>query len=238
MVKLGRHAGSILIILAALLWSAAVPANTAGAETSPALVIGTADTPPYSTPGNKGFYDLLVLEAFRRIGVDVEILHLPSGRSLVQASNGSIDGEYARISGIAAAYPGLIMVDEKLADYHFCAFTLNGELELEGWEDLSSWNTAYIKGWKILEDNAGSAKSITLVSDVESLFSLLLAGRVDVVLYDRLRGEHFLETRGIERVRIVEPPLAVRGMHLYLNRRHRALILPLEAALRDIKAGR
>jgi polar amino acid transport system substrate-binding protein len=170
--------------------------------------------------------------------VDVEIRHLPSGRSLVQASNGSIDGEYARISGIESAYPGLLMVDEKLADYHFCAFTLHEELELNDWEDLSSWHTAYIKGWKILEDHTGSAKSITLVSDADSLFSMLLAGRVDVVLYDRLRGEHLLASRGIETVRIVEPPLAVRGMYLYLNLRHKALAAPLEAALRDVKEER
>jgi polar amino acid transport system substrate-binding protein len=67
---------------------------------------------------------------------------------------------------------------------------------------------------------------------------MLLAGRVDVVLYDRLRGEHLLASRGIETVRIVEPPLAVRGMYLYLNLRHKALAAPLEAALRDVKEER
>ncbi len=238
MVHTSRHTASLFIILAALLWSWAVPAPAAGAEPSPALILGTADTPPYSTPDNKGYYDLIVQEAFRRINVDMEILHLPSGRSLVNASHGRIDGEYARISGIESAYPGLIMVDAKLADYHFCAFTLHDDLELEGWEDLSAWHTAYIKGWKILEDNAGSARSITLVSDVDLLFSILLAGRVDVVLYDRLRGEYFLESRGIEGVRIIEPPLAVRGMYLYLNRRHSELVAPLEAAIREIREER
>lgn len=211
-----------------------IPAVTAKAE-GRSLVLATADTPPFSTPDNNGIYDRLVLEAFRQIGVGVRVEHFPSGRSLAMAVNGTVDGEYGRISGMEAEFPSLVMVDEKLADHSFSAFSLDPELRIDGWDDLKDYHVGYINGWQIMEENVVSAKSVTKVADVKALFSVLLAGRVDVVLYSKRRGEYYLSEHALRTVHVLEPPLAERGMYLYLNRRHEELAQPLAEALRRIK---
>ena len=59
---------------------------------------------------------------------------------------------------------------------------------------------------------------------------------MDVIIFDRWGGGHYLREFGLSDVFAVEPPLAARDMYLYLNREHQALVPHLEQALRSIKA--
>ena len=78
------------------------------------LTLNTADSSPYSKPDNKGFYDVLISQAFDKIGIKISINHLPSKRSIFNANTGIDDGEYARVKGIDESFKNLVIVDETL----------------------------------------------------------------------------------------------------------------------------
>jgi len=117
------------------------------------IELSAADGPPYSTPGGEGVADLIVREAFRRAGVPVRVLYAPSERSLTNANEGIVDGEYLRISGLVSKYPNLVMVPEPICEYEFTAFTKKRGIRVAGWESLRPYNVGFITGWKILEEN-------------------------------------------------------------------------------------
>lgn len=200
------------------------------------LSLNTYAGAPLSTPEQTGYYDQILVEAFRRLGVAVTLGHLPAERSLQNADRGLDDGDFVRIAGLERLYPNLIMVPEKIDDFEFVAFTRHLRLKTTDWAALQPYHVGIVRGWKILEEKLAGVHRLTAVKDQERLFRLLQNGRVDAVVYARKEGYSLLWNLGITDGVALEPPLTVQPMHLYLNRRHAALVEPLAVVLRQMKS--
>jgi len=192
-------------------------------------------TSPLSTESSTGFYDQVLIEAFRRAGQSVEIDHLTTERSITNANLGVTDGEFPRISGLDVLYSNLIIVPEKIDDFQFVAFTWRDDIQLKDWADCKDYNVAVVRGWKILEANLTDVKTLVKVKDQEMLFSLLKKHRVDIVVYSLFEGEDMIENLGMESIKVIMPPLAKREMFLYLNKKHTSLVSELTKQLRNMK---
>jgi len=199
------------------------------------IVLNTADTPPFSNRDGTGFYDLLLKEAFARIDQSIRTIHLPSQRSILNANTGITDGEFGRVAGMTSRYSQLHIVDEPLADFGFCAFSKNRNITMSAWSDLSEYSIAFISGWKVLEENITTAKRLHTVTNEESLFAMLEADRVDLIIYNCRRGKYYLSINHIVDIYPLEPKLANRKMYLYLHESQMQLIPQLEQVLRDMK---
>jgi len=191
------------------------------------LKINSNDVFPRSAPDKSGFEDLILDEAFRRVGYSYELIKIPSERALTSVDRGEIDGDYVRIAGLGQSYPNLVMVAEPIAVWEFAVFAAAGCPRIAAWEDLRDKPFGRIIGWKIVEQRTEGFPHATTARDENSLFALLRAGRVDAVVFDRLQGA----MRG-------ETPAAVlekRDMHLYLHRDHAELAGKLGAALKAMR---
>ena len=206
-----------------------------GGHAQQPLVITTSMAPPLSKDDQTGFYDQVMIEAFRRIGQPVEIRHLPTERSITNANLGITDGEFPRISGLGRLYPNLLEVPEKIDDFKFTAFTWRDDIQLKDWASCKPYNVAIVRGWKILEANLADAKSLIRVKDQKLLFSLLGKHRADMAVYSRFEGQEMIERLGLKSIRVLEPPLATKAMFLYLNKKHLQLIPALTEQLRSMK---
>jgi polar amino acid transport system substrate-binding protein len=217
-----------LLCLFVLAW----PACADGAET---LVLNTADPAPLSRPGGTGLNDRIVAEACHRLGIEAQLVRLSAERALQNADQGIDDGTYARIKGLSASYPNLVMVPEPIAEFLFTAFTKDTAMQATGWAGLKPYNVGLITGWKIVEANTRDARSVFGVKDEKALFALLEHGRADVVVLDLYSGKEAIRSMGLVGVRALEPPLTRQDMHLYLNRRHADLVPKLAEVLRQMR---
>ena len=199
------------------------------------LVLSTFAGPPLSTREENGFYDLILNEAFRRAGVDIEIVRLPAERSLANADQGITDGDFVRIAGLEKVYPNLVRVKEKIDDFEFVAFSRHVDIATTSWASLKPYSIAIVRGWKILEKNIFSEQSLVRTKNQRLLFTLLKKDRTDIVIYSRFEGYALLDRLGMQNVHVLEPPLTVREMFLYLNKKHAALAPALENNLREMK---
>jgi len=199
------------------------------------LYIGSTLVPPLSNPEQSGLLDQLAHEAFTRIGYKIIISLLPSERSLINANKGIDDGDIARIDGLWKMYPNLIKVPEKIIDYEFVVLTKNKTMNIATWEDLTPYSVGLIAGWKILEKGARNASVISSVDNEEGLFSMLQKDRVDLIIYERREANYMIRKKNMNDVRMILPPLAIRKMYLYLNKRHHKLIPKLADALKQMK---
>lgn len=199
------------------------------------LHLTTFAGPPLSTEKTQGFYDLILTEAFRRSDIAINISHLPAERSLINADSGITDGDFVRIAGLEKIYPNLIRVPEKITDFEFMAFTKNQDIHISVWEDCLKYNMAIVKGWKILEVNLAGARTLKKVKDQKQLFILLANDRADAAVYSRFEGYGVIKELKLTNILTLEPPLAVREMYLYLNKRHRDLILNISENLLRMK---
>jgi polar amino acid transport system substrate-binding protein len=199
------------------------------------LSLNTGHVSPRSTPDGKGFEDLIVKEAFRRIGHEIKIIHAPSERCLVNANNGIDDGNFARIAGLEAIYPNLVMVPEPIATFEFALFSKNKNVLVNGWNSLKPYKTGIVTGWKILEKNLGPLPLLYRATDQQSLFDMLEQDRIDVAVFELTEGKEIVRQMKKTAIRPIKPLLDKRDMFIYLNKRHSVLTEQLSNALKDMK---
>lgn len=224
---------SLLRGLAALLCLlAALSPRPAEAET---LTLNTSAEAPRSRPDSSGFEDRIILEAFRRLDLRVNIVRLPSPRGLASADTGVIDGDCWRVGGLSAQYPNLVMVPEPVDKASIAVFTRDPAMTVAGWADLGPYTVAYINGWKILDAKVRAARSVEKVRNIESLFALLDKNRVDAVLVDLVMGQEAVRRLKLNGIRALMPLLTRQDMYLYLHKRHAALAPKLAETLRQMK---
>jgi len=221
-----RLATSLLCLLLAL----AGPA--AAAQT---LVLNTDGAAPHSRADGSGFEDRIVAEAFRRIGVGVRLVQLPSERCLQNANQGIDDGNYPRIAGLSSLYPNLVMVSEPMSSFPCAAFTRDPGLKTPAWADLRGPRVAYVVGWKLVELNVPEVGTLQRARDQEALFALLDKGRAQVVIADLHTGREIIRRKGYKGMRALLPPLADPPMFIYLHKRHADLAPKLAEALRQMR---
>ncbi len=199
------------------------------------LVLNAAVSEPLSNSEQTGYLDRLLGTALQRLDYRLETIRAPAERALIIANDGINDGEMLRIGGLQKKYPNLIQVPEKLIDLEFVAFTRNKSLKITGWQDLAAQPVAMITGWKIFERNVPATAELVTVKNADHLFTLLLKGRTDVILYSRWSGLAYIRNHQLQGISIVEPPLARKSMYVYLHKRHRDLVPRLADALRALK---
>ncbi len=224
-----RAIGALLAMPAAI-----VPCRLS-AGPAPSLTIVSEVFPPHSTADARGFEDLLAKEMFRRIGVAVEIEHLPSERVLLHANQGDKDGAHSRIAGMSEKFPNLVQLRESTMQRDYVAFARGADIEISDWDSLAPYHVGIVNGWKILEWNIKQAKSLTKVRTARQLFQLLDAGRVDIVVYGRWVGLHVIRELGLQGLRDIDPPLATREVFAYLHRKHQDLVPRVSTALGEMK---
>ena len=79
-------------------------------------------------------------------------------------------------------------------------------------------------------------KSLLTVSDQKELFELLVNDRVDLILYEKWRGIDYIKTTGLAGISPSPAPLATKGMYLYLNKHHEALVPEIKRAIQLMKS--
>ena len=217
--------------ISCLFWCFATPNSFAQSP----LILSTFAGPPLSNKDQTGYYDLILIEAFNRAGIAIEIVQLPAERSLANANQGVTDGDFVRIAGLNSIYPNLLQVSEKLTDFEFVGFSRNVSIATTSWQSLQPYDVAIVRGWKILETNIVGSRSLVRVKDQNLLFTLLKNNRTDIVIYSRFEGYEMIRQLGIKDARILDPPLAIKEMFLYLNKKHQSLIPIIDEKLKEMK---
>ncbi len=233
MPKRRTHRTRFLLAIALLaLWMGSAPSL---AQTRK-LSLSTGALPPItSSPGHRGFIDELAQALFKRIGVEVDVVTVPTGRSLINVNAGIDDGDIFRVAGAERSFPNLIRIPGATLDTDFVAYTRRADIQIRNWDDLKPFSVAYATGWRPYELNVKDVKELTKTSSINELPQLLEQGRADVILMDRWQGQWAIRQSGYK-FHLVEPPLARFEMFMYLNKKHAALVPKAAQALADMKA--
>jgi polar amino acid transport system substrate-binding protein len=219
----------LIAIILTTLW----PSMSAAADQ---IVMAITALPPLvAVDGTPGYFDLLVREAFARLGLEAQVENFPGDRSLRMTNEGLADGQALRIIGIEKEYPNLVRVPEPVYEAEFLAWSMRRDTQLAGWQDLHSLVVGYPLGWKLYDHEVKQAHEIIRVQSMEQLFPMLAASRLDVVLLDRWQAMYLTRRAGVD-AHPIEPALARCEMYMYLHVRHRALVAPLAAALAAMRA--
>jgi polar amino acid transport system substrate-binding protein len=236
-IRVAAVGGGIVLAAFGLLSTAAADTVKPPPQTEPTVyILNTSTGAPYATPDRQGFLDLLVAEAFKRIGLKGEVaLYAESKRALINANDDIDQGVAMRVQNLEKNHPNLVRVPERVIGNDFVAYARDLDVVTDSWETLKPYAVTHIHGWVIFERNMPEGQDVVTVKEPAQMFSMLDKKRVDMALYERWQGLQFAKDQGLK-VNVLEPPLASVDMFMYVHKKYAHLVDKLDGALKAMKA--
>lgn len=181
--------------------------------------------------------ELVLREAYRRLGREVAVHRLPGERALMYANSGKMDGELYRKLGLERQYPNLVIVPVPLLTFELVIFSRGTSFVVNGWDSLRPYTIGFVRGNKIAEENTKGMR-VEPVPNLEQAFSKLVKGRTDLVLSHRASGMAVVRSLKLEGITMLQPPLAAFPAYHYVNVKHAALVPELTRVLKQMQADR
>ena len=174
----------------------------------------------------------VIREAYARLGRRIEVEHLPAERSLYWAQSGRLDGDLCR----GQQSDDLLQVPTALYQLQLTAFSTRA-LPVSSWADLKPYKIAYERGMRSIQEH--QELDLVAVNSIHSGILLLQNNRVDILLYDHYSVLYAANKMNLSQPLVGQPiVLGIPARHL-LNKKHKALIEPLNQALQEMeKSGR
>lgn len=187
------------------------------------IEIVTTEYPPYygSDLQNKGFITEIVVTAFDRSGYDTTIRFLPWQR----AFDGTKAGKYTVLYTMwyRKEREKWFEFSDALPANEVGFFKRVGDdISFNNFEDLKPYTIGVVRGY-VNPPGFDEAGLTTEVVDNDALnLKKLLRGRIDLVLIDKIVGQHILNINHTQRKHEVEwmkPPIRVESQHLVVSKR-------------------
>lgn len=178
--------------------------------------------------------EVVLAEAYRRLGLRLQVHRLPGERSLRSANSGDMDGELYRKLGMEREYPNLLIVPVPLLTYEIVIFTLGTSFAVHGWESLRPYTVGYVKSIKIVEQNTQGMR-VEVAATLRQAFLKMSLGRSDVVVANRRSGLAALQELNLPDIKVLAPPLATFPVFHYLHKKHAALVPRLTDVLQQMQ---
>lgn len=175
---------------------------------------------------------------YARAGLPVEFVPLPQRRSLHLAAEGLLDGDAGRIYGLEKDYPTMVRVGGKLLDFNGAAYALKGR-------DIGEYRDSLLDGMKVgalwgvvWVERVMKGRDLEQLKTYESLFAMLLDGRIDIALSSQRSAETIFSKapRLYENIQRLEPLVFQTTFYHYLNEKNADIVPLLEKALGELRA--
>lgn len=211
------------------------------ASAPPAPFVISADAEPNSYVHR--WLSLIYGEAFRRLGIPVQIASFPLARGTALANQGSVDGQAGRIRAYGDTHPDMVRVEEPVMDFTFSLYTANPALRVRRAEDLAdtALQVEYRRGILFCQNTMTKFVAADRLSDIthtEQGLKKLVAGRTDiycdieVYVRESLNTPEFKDVTGLRKLL----DLASVQTYPYVNRKHASLAPRLAAVLKQMRA--
>lgn len=234
-----RPCGQSLLITALLALVAVLPCVVRAEPPRPVVMV--TDQPETTYEGK--WQRLVYQEAFKRLGVPLEVETMPTQRVSAMVDSGAVDGQFMRVLAYADTHPEQVRVDESIYEVGFALWVSNPALSLSRVQDLAatSWIGIYRRGVELCQRSLSSlvpADRLSSVATEHDGLRMLSTGRVDyfceidAALQSALRLPEF---KGIA----VRQLLAIGdriALYPYLARKQAELAPRLAAVLKGMKA--
>lgn len=174
----------------------------------------------------------LVTELYQRAGVEVNIIEIPAPRQSRMLRLGQIDAVLSHPDGFSQNFPQLIQLPYELSQVQLSLFTARDDLE---WPLPAGLSVGLIRGITNADGGAPIMKTLNVI-EVDSrtqMLRMLARQRLDLALLPRIEGLATIQELGLAGVRPIGPTQAEVPVYHYLHERHRNLVEPLTAVMKE-----
>lgn len=171
-------------------------------------------------------------EAHERNGWQVRTLTAPSKRNLHDANEGIFDGTGCRIKPLQDFYPNLVKVGPPYVSIRSHAYTLDEDLEVDGWDSLRHLRIGIHRGHKYAEKGTTGMNAMRVRDDIQ-LVKMLHSARIDVAVMIDVDALLAMQEAGL-RVRRVDPPIADIPLYFHFHKKNAQYIPQMARTIEEM----
>lgn len=177
--------------------------------------------------------EVVVREAYRRLGIDIEIKKLPARRALLMSNGGEVDGEVQRIGGVSKRYPNLIQVYPPINVVEGVVFSNDVNFSVAGWESLRKYRIGIVRGVQFVTTRT-EGMNTEVANNYNLVFKILEGRRVDIIAVPRLNGLVAMKRQRLKHINMLEPAIEQFPIYHYLHEKNRALVPQISAVFKEM----
>ncbi len=183
---------------------------------------------------NTDISELVLKEAYGRLGIKISVRRYPGDRSLRYSNRGDTDGELFRVDNIDFKYQNLVKVSVPVNKMEVLAYSKRGDITASGWASLLPYKVGIRRGIKFSEYGTKLMKPY-VVNLNQQLISILLKDKVDVIVLSRGNGLEMIKKFNVPEIKAIEPAIEEYDLFHYLHKKNRYLVPELERVLEQMK---
>ena len=174
----------------------------------------------------------LLRAAYAYTDIEVEVLFLPAARGTLLSTSGSIDGDAGRTTRFKDEYPHMLKVEPSYISISWHLFVMDPLLAEQRDVELTKIRLGVLRG-VLFTDKLTEGLQPLEANSIDQLFHLLLADRVDAVIFSGFSGDRAI-TSTFKGKQILKraTPVHVEPIFLFLHPKHSLIVPKVSSALR------
>jgi ABC-type amino acid transport substrate-binding protein len=202
------------------------------------LYAAGAQAPPLRLAAVRGSADVnvgaaVVTEAYRRLGIGIEIVFTDGQEALALSNSGQMDGEIQRIDGIERRYPNLVQIPVPVNFIQGVAFARADTLVVRSWHSLRPFRIGIVRGIVFAEEGTRGMDARGFPT-YDALIEGLERGDVDIAVMPQVNGRASARKLGAQGIIELEGVLEQMFLYHYLHKRHRARLPAISSILKGM----
>lgn len=217
-----------LTLLFLILFFAMKPQRVLAEDTLILTTFPDSDTP------NIIIAHAIMKEAYKRLGINIELRYLPGRRAISSANSGTMDGLLFHVPDLNLTYTDLIQIKTPVFHSEIVAFVQNKNFEIDSWDTARKHLVGFIRGFSLVEERTRGAQ-IEMFNEQEEMFLMLSKGKIDVAIDTYLTGKFSINKLNLNGISRSTSNLETFSSFHYLHIKHRALATKIEVVLREME---
>ncbi|SFC31017.1 substrate-binding periplasmic protein [Pseudoalteromonas denitrificans] len=177
----------------------------------------------------------ILKEAYKKIGISIEILIMPGKRALKESSEGRADGEVHRIFEIGENYPTLLRVPTPINYIEPSVFSKKHHFKVTSCSALKDFDIAIVRGIKHAELCVEGMKNVIVFPYITEMLKLLDADKFDLAITAKLNGLLLKKEMNMKSIYPLSPPLSRMFVYHYLHEKNKGLVSKIDDVIIKMK---
>jgi hypothetical protein len=175
---------------------------------------------------------MVMEEAYRRLGIEVELRSYQASEALEASNGGEVDAELQRIDGTHLRFENLVQVPIPINYLQGLAFSSGLDFPIEGWNSLEPYRVGIVGGILFAEQGT-RGMDVRVARNYPELVRWIAGGEVQAGVMPRISGLVALRDEGEEEVQPMEGVLETLLLYHYVHSSRAELVPDLA---RELKA--
>ncbi|MBF0287890.1 MAG: transporter substrate-binding domain-containing protein [SAR324 cluster bacterium] len=176
-------------------------------------------------------------EAFRRIGLNAQVVKAVSAQRALILANEQGDGDANRVVNVKQFAPkntsNLIRIPESIRTEGIYVYSKNINFKVNGWKSLEGYRNGARFGAKIFENNLPEKR--TFAATNLQLLNMLETDRLDFIVDWEHLTRKAIKDHKFSTIKQLEPAINMVTSFPYIQKKHKAIVPKIARALSEMK---